>query len=80
MEFDLEESYEDREWVVKGPHISLERRRDLGDIKKLVLDLLGKRGRLRLSELWRQADCHLWEISLVLKRLKEEGLVKETAL
>ena len=22
MEFDLEESYEDREWVVKGPHIS----------------------------------------------------------
>jgi hypothetical protein len=80
MEFELGESYEDTEWVVKGPHISLERRRDLGDIEKLVLDLLEKYGRLRLSELWRQADCHLWEISLVLKKLKEEGLVEETPL
>jgi hypothetical protein len=80
VEFEMEEFYDNNEWVVKGPHFYLERKRDLGDIEKLVLDLLGKHGRLRLSELWKQADCHLWEISLVLKRLKENGLVEEHPL
>ena len=73
----MEESYDDKEWVVKGPHAYLERRSDLGDLEKLVLDLLGKYGKLRLSEIWKQADCHLWEISLALNRLKKEGLVEE---
>ena len=76
----MEESYDDKEWVVKGPHYYLGRRRDLGDIEKLVLDLLGKHGSLRLSELWRQADCHLWEISQALGRLKKERLVEERPL
>jgi len=76
----MEESYDDKEWAVNGPHVFLERRRDLGDIEKPVLNPLRKRGTLRLSEIWRQADCHLWEISLVLKKLKQEGLVEEMPL
>ncbi len=75
----MEESYEDREWVVKSPHASMAIQKPMELLEKEILSLLQKEGRLRLSQIWTRCSCHLWEVSFALKRLKENGLVEESA-
>jgi DNA-binding Lrp family transcriptional regulator len=76
----MRESYEDREWVVKGPHASMAVARSIEDLEREILSLLEAHGRMRLSQIWRVLNCHLWEVSLALKRLKDKGLAEEEAL
>jgi len=70
---------EDEEGVVKGPHYFLLRRYPLEKLEREVYELLEERGPMPLSAIWRNFDCHLWEVSAVLRRLKEKGLVQESA-
>jgi len=70
---------EDEEGVVKGPHYFLLRRYPLEKLEREVYELLKERGPMPLSAIWRNFDCHLWEVSAVLRRLKEKGLVQESA-
>ncbi|MGC8849657.1 MAG: MarR family transcriptional regulator [Candidatus Bathyarchaeia archaeon] len=73
-------SYEDEEWVVKGPHASMTITHPIEDLEREILLLLKAHGGMRLSKIWRTLNCHLWEVSLALKRLKEKGLVDEAPL
>jgi hypothetical protein len=35
---------------------------------------------MSLSALWKEADCHLWELDAALNRLKRRGLLIESEL
>jgi hypothetical protein len=70
---------EDEEGVVKGPHHYLIKRYPLEKLEGEVYELLRKGGPMPLSAIWRRFDCHLWEVSEVLRRLREKGLVDESA-
>jgi len=74
------ESFEDKEWVVKGPHASMVIKHPVESLEGEILLLLRVHGRIRLSQIWLRCKCHLWEVSLALKRLKERGLVEESPL
>ncbi|WP_455367830.1 hypothetical protein [[Eubacterium] cellulosolvens] len=76
----MTDSYEDKEWVVKGPHASMVITHPIEPLENEILSLLKIYGRIRLSQIWVHCKCHLWEVSLVLKRLKEKGLVEERPL
>jgi len=67
----------DEDGVVKTAHYSLIRRYPLDKLEKEVLEFLVREGTLPLSKIWKNFDCHLWELNYVLKRLKERGLVEE---
>jgi len=67
----------DEDGVIKTAHYSLIRRYPLDKLESEVLELLVREGALPLSRIWRNFDCHLWELNAVLKRLKERGLVEE---
>ena len=67
----------DEDGVIKTAHYSLIRRYPLDRLEREVLELLKKEGTLPLSKIWRNFDCHLWELNAVLKRLKEKGLAEE---
>jgi len=71
------EIFEDVEGVIIGAHASLDRRWPLDDLEEKVYEVLVKEKRVRLSQLWRRFDCHLWELVAVLNRLKKKGLVVE---
>jgi len=71
-------SLEDEEWVIKGPHHYLIKRRSLNDLESEVYKILKENGSMPLSALWKKLDCHLWEVTAVLRRLKEKGLVEES--
>jgi len=68
---------EDDEWVVKGPHYYLIERRPIEEIEKEIYRLLEEHGPMPLSALWRKLNCHLWEVSAALRRLKSKGLIEE---
>jgi len=70
-------SLEDEEWVVKGPHHYLIRRHPLDNLESEVYRILREKGPMPLSAIWRRLDCHLWEVTAALRRLKEKGLVEE---
>ncbi|MEM2342136.1 MAG: Lrp/AsnC family transcriptional regulator [Candidatus Bathyarchaeia archaeon] len=70
-------SLKDEEWVIKGPHYYLIRRRSLDDLEREAYTLLKESGSMPLSAIWRKLDCHLWEAVAALRRLKEKGLVEE---
>lgn len=65
------------EWVVLGPHEYLLEMADLEELEEKVYELIKREGRLSLSKIWRSVPCHLWELDVVLKRLKDKGLVIE---
>ena len=67
-------------WIVTGPHEMLAITKDPDELDKLLLDLLKSRGTMSLSALWKEADCHLWELDASLRRLKDRGLVVESEL
>jgi len=67
-------------WVVIGPHEMLAIKKDPDELDKLLLSLLRSRGTMSLSALWKEADCHLWELDASLNRLKERGLITESEL
>lgn len=71
-------SLEDEEGVVKGPHHYLIKKRSLDEIESEAYSILMEHGSMPLSEIWRRLDCHLWEASAALMRLKKKGLVEET--
>jgi len=71
---------EDEEGVVKGPHIYLFKRYPLEKLEREILQLLKERGSLPLSAIWRNFDCHLWEVCAALRRLKRRGLLEESDL
>lgn len=75
----MSESY-DREWVVKGPHASMIIKHPIEQLEREILSLLRGRGGMRLSQLWLRCNCHLWEVSFALERLKDEGFVDENPL
>jgi len=68
---------EDEENVIKGVHYYLLKRCSLEKLEEDLLRLLEEKGALPLSAIWRRFDCHLWEISAALRRLKNKGLVEE---
>jgi predicted DNA-binding transcriptional regulator len=70
---------EDEEGVIKGPHYYLLKRYPLEKLEKEVYALLMEKDSMPLSAIWRNFDCHLWEVCAVLKRLKEKGLLEESA-
>jgi Mn-dependent DtxR family transcriptional regulator len=76
----MSESYEDVEWVVKGPHASMVIKHPIELLETEILSLLRIGGGVRLSQIWLRCNCHLWEVSLALKRLKDKGLVEESPL
>jgi hypothetical protein len=67
-------------WVVVGPHEMLTTTKDPDQLDDLVLRLLRTRGAMSLSALWKEADCHLWELDAALNRLKRRGLLIESEL
>ena len=69
---------EDEEGVIKGSHYHLFRRYSLEKLEREVYELLREGESMPLSVIWRSFDCHLWEVCVVLKRLKEKGLVEES--
>jgi len=69
---------EDEEGVVKGAHYYLLKRYPLEKLEREVYELLRERGSMPLSAIWRNFDCHLWEVCAVLRRLKKKGLVEES--
>jgi DNA-binding Lrp family transcriptional regulator len=73
----MEELPEEFNTVVVGPHRTLENRRKVEELEKELLQKIRKEGRVNLSKLWNSTDCHLWEISYALRRLKEKGLIEE---
>jgi hypothetical protein len=75
----MSDSYDDKEWVVKGPHSSMAIKHPIELIEKEILSLFRIHGEMRLSEIWLRCNCHLWEVSLALKRLKDKGLLEESA-
>jgi len=68
----------DEEGVVKGAHYFLLKRCSLEKLEREVYELLKERGPMPLSAIWRNFDCHLWEVSAVLGRLKKMGLAEES--
>jgi len=68
---------EDEENVIKGAHYYLFKRCSLEKLEKEILKLLEEKRSLPLSAIWRTFDCHLWEISAALRRLKKKGLLEE---
>jgi DNA-binding Lrp family transcriptional regulator len=68
---------EDDEGVIKGPHYYLIKHRPLDDLEREVYNLLVERGPMPLSAIWRKLNCHLWELTAALKRLRDKGLVEE---
>lgn len=68
---------EDEEGVIKGPHHYLIKRRPLDDLEGEIYILLAEKGPMPLSALWRKLNCHLWELTAALKRLKDKGLLEE---
>ena len=76
----MERSYEDEEWIVKGPHASMAITHSIEHLEDRILSLLQAHREMRLSQIWRMLNCHLWEVSLALKRLKDKGLVRESPL
>lgn len=70
----------DEDGVIKGFHAYLTKRCPLDKLEREVYEVLRKEGGQPLSRLWRKFDCHLWEISYVLRRLKEKGLIEEKDL
>jgi DNA-binding Lrp family transcriptional regulator len=69
---------EDEEGVIKGPHYYLLKRQPPEKLETEILRLLREKGPLPLSALWRSLNCHLWEASAALRRLKEKGLIGES--
>ena len=74
MQIDLE----DPEGVIKGPHYYLLKRQPLERLEGRVLRLLREKGPLPLSAIWRSLNCHLWEATAALIRLREKGLIEES--
>lgn len=65
------------EWVVVGPHEYLLEKADLDALEKKVYKVLKEGKRMPVSKIWRATPCHLWELDIVLKRLRDKGLVAE---
>jgi len=68
---------EDEEDVVKGAHYYLSKRYSLDRLEEEILQLLKEKRSLPLSAIWRNFDCHLWEVCAALRRLKKRGLLEE---
>ena len=66
--------------VVVGPHHTLVKRRKIEELEEELLERIKAEGKVNLSKLWLSTDCHLWEISYALRRLKEKGLIEEFEL
>jgi len=69
---------EDEEGVIKGVHYYLFKRYPLEKLEREILQLLEEKGPMPLSAIWRNFDCHLWEVCAALRRLKKKGLLKES--
>ena len=67
-------------WIVVGPHEMLATTRDPDELDDLLLSLLRTRGTMSLSALWKEANCHLWELDAALHRLEGRGLLVESEL
>mgnify|MGYP000232781130 CR=1 FL=1 len=69
---------EDEEGVIKGAHYYLLKRYPLDRLEEEILQLLKEKESLPLSAIWRNFDCHLWEVCAALRRLKKKGLLEES--
>jgi len=76
----MEELPEEFTSIVVGPHRTLENRREIEELEKELLQKIRKERKVNLSKLWRSTNCHLWEISYALRKLKEKGFVEESEL
>lgn len=65
------------EWIIVGPHEYLLEKADLDELEKKVYEALERGKRMPLSKIWRIVPCHLWELDIVLKRLRDKGLIEE---
>jgi len=67
----------DEEGVIVGAHEELVIQYPLKKLEDELYRYLKEKGEVPLSALWREFNCHLWELNQALKRLKEKGLVQE---
>ncbi|MGQ9478932.1 MAG: hypothetical protein ACUVQ0_02780 [Thermoproteota archaeon] len=65
------------EWALLGPHEYLSKKADLDELEKKVYSILEKGGPMPVSKIWRLADCHLWELDAVLRRLRDRRIISE---
>ncbi|MBO3762752.1 MAG: hypothetical protein QXS21_01675 [Thermoproteota archaeon] len=65
------------ELVVVGPHFDMVLTQDKDELKKKVLNIIKVKKTVRSGEIWKEVNCHLWELYLVLKELKEENKINE---
>ena len=70
---------DDEEGIIKGAHYYLLKRYPLDKLEREVYQLLKERGPMPLSAIWKNFHCHLWEVSAVLRRLREKGLIEGTS-
>jgi len=68
---------DDAEGVILAPHQYLDHARSPKELDEAIMNLLKERGRMTTSQLWKELDCHLWELSASLRRLKQTELVEE---
>jgi hypothetical protein len=70
---------EDGKGVVKGPHHYLAKRDQLEKLEREVYGLLMEGAPIPISVIWRSFYYHLWEVSEVLRSLRDKSLVDESA-
>jgi hypothetical protein len=63
--------------IVVGPHLDMVITQDKDELKKKVLEIMRTRKIARSSEVWKEVNCHLWELYFALEELKNENKIKE---
>lgn len=65
------------EVIVVGPHLDMIIIQNKDELKKKVLNIIKVKKTARSGEIWKEVNCHLWELYSVLDELKKENKIKE---
>lgn len=63
--------------IVVGPHLDMVITQDKDELKKKVLEIMKTKKIARSGEVWKEVNCHLWELYFALEELKNENKIKE---
>ena len=65
------------ELIVVGPHLDMVVTQDKDELKNKVLNVIKAKKTARSGEIWKEVNCHLWELYSVLEELRKENKIKE---
>lgn len=65
--------------IVVGPHLDMVVTQNKDELKKKVLSVIKAKGIVRSGEIWKEVNCHLWELYFVLEELEKENRIKEVS-